>query len=44
MQTPERITVGTARKAAHKPDREALSLRSEPAKRITAPSGAVILF
>ena len=43
MQTPERITVGTARKATHKPDREALSLRSEPAKRITAPSGAVIL-
>lgn len=33
MQTPERITVGTARKAAHKPDREALSLRSEPAKK-----------
>ena len=28
MQTPERITVGTARKAAHKPDRETLSLRS----------------
>ncbi len=33
MQTPERITVGTARKAAHKSDREALSLRSEPAKK-----------
>lgn len=33
MQTPERITVGTARKIAHKPDREALSLRSEPAKK-----------
>lgn len=33
MQTPERITVGTARKATHKPDREALSLRSEPAKK-----------
>ena len=33
MQTPERITVGTARKAAHKPDRETLSLRSNPAKK-----------
>lgn len=33
MQTPERITVGTARKAAYKPDRETLSLRSKPAKK-----------
>ena len=33
MQTPERITVRTARKADHKSDRETLSLRSKPAKK-----------
>ncbi len=43
MQTPERITVGTARKAASQTERR-YHYGVNRQRRITAPSGAVILF